>query len=101
MVRLKLPLTDFSLVLTPPLESVPAWAQLAFAIIGIVLTAGLVLWLYSYEVRLIRNRSALGLLALRAVALVLLWFVIMQPVFSRPASERVVGRVLIALDRSD
>ncbi len=101
MYRFTLPFTDVSLVLTPPLESLPAWLQLILAAIGFATTAGLLLWLYSYEVRLVRPATAIGLLGLRALVLALLWLVVLQPVVSRPSSEKLTGRVLVALDRSD
>src|SRR5207237_814574 len=101
MFRIPFPLTDTTLVLTPPLESLPGWAQIVLGAIGLAATVGLLIWLYSYELRLVRGTTATGLLALRAVALALLWFVIMQPVVSRPTSEKLPGYVLIALDRSD
>ena len=101
MYRLTLPLTDISLVLTPPFESMPGWLQIILAIIGLGFSGALLIWLYSYEVRLVRPLTALGLLGLRALVLALLWFVALQPVLSRPASEKLAGRVLIAIDRSD
>ncbi len=101
MYRLTLPFTDTSLVLTPPFESLPGWLQVVLAALGLSLTGGLLVWLYSYEARLVRPSRALGLLALRGVVLALLWLVALQPVISRPASETVAGRVLIAIDRSD
>src|SRR5262245_43301042 len=101
MFRIPFPFTETTLVLTPPLESLPAWAQIGLGVLGLIATAGLLIWLYSYELRLVRPMTATGLLALRAVALALLWFVIMQPVISRPTSEKLPGYVLIGLDRSD
>jgi hypothetical protein len=101
MFRIPFPFTDTTLVLTPPLESLPGWAQILLGVLGLGVTAGLLIWLYSYELKLVRPLTATGLLALRAVALALLWFVIMQPVISRPTSEKLPGYVLIALDRSD
>jgi hypothetical protein len=101
MFRFTLPFTDVSLVLTPPLESLPGWLQVVFAVVGCSISGGLLLWLYSYEVRLVRSSTAIGLLTLRALVLALLWFVVLQPVVSRPSSEKLTGRVLIALDRSD
>src|SRR5262245_24616599 len=101
MFRIPFPVTDTTLVLTPPLESLPGWAQIILGVLGLAVAAGLLIWLYSYELKLVRPLTATGLLALRAVALALLWFVIMQPVVARPTSEKLPGYVLIALDRSD
>jgi hypothetical protein len=101
MFRFTLPFAEVSLVLTPPLESLPGWLQVVLAVAGFSVSGGLLLWLYSYEVRLVRSTTAIGLLGLRALVLALLWFVVMQPVVSRPSSEKLSGRVLIALDRSD
>src|SRR4030095_4351494 len=44
---------------------------------------------------------ALGLLLLRAAVLALVWFLCLQPVWCSPTSEKIQGRVLVALDRSD
>ena len=79
MYRLTLPLTDISLVLTPPLESLPGWLQIILAVLGLGASGALLIWLYSYEVRLVRPLTALGLLGLRAVVLALLWLVALQP----------------------
>ena len=61
----------------------------------------LVLWLYRYELRLVRRRAAVCLLGLRLVAILLLVFLIcLQPILARSSSEELHGRVLIAVDRS-
>src|SRR5262249_40966405 len=99
MYRIPFPFIDVALVLTPPLESLPGWAQLLLGLFGLFLTGALLLWLYSYEVRLIRAVPALGLLGLRVVALTLLWFICLQPVFTWPSRQKLTGRVLVALDR--
>src|SRR5438552_3514456 len=101
MYRIKFPFTDTFLVLTPPLESLPGWAQLILFTIGGFASAALLIWLYRYETRLISPARAVGLLLLRGAVLALLWFVCLQPVVSKPTSERIQGRVLVALDRSD
>src|SRR5205814_6921230 len=98
MFRIRFPLTDTLLVLTPPLESIPGWAQLILLILGLIVSGGLLLWLYSYEARLISPLRAIGLLMLRGAVLAPLWFVCLQPVISRPTSEKIKGRVLAALD---
>src|SRR5947209_13279735 len=101
MYRIRFPFTDTLLVLTPPLESLPAWSQLVLAVVGLGVALALLLWLYSYEVRLVRPTTAIGLLALRGAVLALLAFLCLQPNISRPARETITGRVLVALDRSD
>jgi hypothetical protein len=101
MYHLRFPLTDTLLVLTPPFESAPGWLQVLLLVLGIGLGAGLLAWLYSWEIRLVRPPTAMGLLFLRGAVLVLLAFLALQPVVSRPGSERLAGRVLVAVDRSD
>src|SRR5262245_31515944 len=99
--QLKFPFTESHLVLTPPLESLPGWLQLLFIACGLLLAGGLLIWLYSWEIRLVRPLTAFGLLLLRCAVLALLAFLALQPVVSRPASETLTGRVLVAIDRSD
>src|SRR5260370_1384776 len=101
MSGLKFPSTKTLLVWTPPLESLPGWLQMLLAAGGLLLSIGLLLWLYSYEARLIRPLTAAGLLALRGAVLALLAFVCLQPVVSKPTREKLTGRVLVAIDRSD
>src|SRR5262249_5551898 len=101
MYRITFPFTDTRMVFTPPLESLPGWVQIILLLLGLCVTGGLLLWLYSYEAKLVRPLTAAGLLLLRICVLVLLFFICLQPLISRPASERIAGRVLIALDRSD
>ena len=50
-------------------ESLPGWLQMLLACGGLLLSIGLLLWLYSYEARLIRPLTAAGLLALRGAVL--------------------------------
>ncbi|HLZ09230.1 MAG TPA: hypothetical protein VKT80_11615, partial [Chloroflexota bacterium] len=101
MYRIPFPFTDTLLVLTPPLESLAGWTQLLLLFFGVVLSAALLIWLYSYEIRLINPLKAIGLLLLRGAVLAMLAFVCLQPVVSKPSSEKLHGRVLVALDRSD
>ena len=101
MYRVKFPFTETLLVLTPPLESLPGWLQMLLAFGGLALSIALLLWLFSFEARLIRPLTAGGLLALRGAVLALLAFVCLQPVISAPTREKLTGRVLVALDRSD
>src|SRR5262249_19652828 len=60
------------------------------------------LWLYRYELKLVRRATALALLALRLAVLLFLLFVLcLQPVVARVPVESLPGRVLVAIDRSD
>src|SRR5262245_37790907 len=101
MYRITFPFTDTRMVFTPPLESLPCSLRIVLLLFGLSVTGGLLLWLYGYEARLVLPLRAAGRLLLRGVVLVLLFFVCCQPLISRPTSERIAGRVLIALDRSD
>ena len=101
MYRFTLPLTDVRLIFTPPLESMPGWLQVLLMLFALALTGGLLIWLYSYEIKLVRPITAMGLLAMRSAVVVLLFFVCMQPVVSRGATEKLAGRVVVAVDRSD
>lgn len=101
MYRFTLPLTDVRFIFTPPFETLPGWAQVLLMLAAFMLTGGLLIWLYSYEVKLVRPLAAVGLLALRCAVVALLFFVCMQPVISRGASEKLAGRGVVAIDRSD
>src|SRR5205823_2085708 len=62
---------------------------------------GLLLWLYKFEMRLVRGGVALALLSLRALVLVIvLGLVLLQPVLVHTRTENLPGRVLVAVDRS-
>src|SRR6266566_940372 len=62
----------------------------------------LVLWLYLYELRLVRWFAALPLLGLRlAILFVLLTLVGLEPVYIHTTTEELPGRVLVVVDRSD
>src|SRR5262245_56052563 len=68
----------------------------------VVVPIFLVLWLYRYELRLVRRLTALALLVLRlAVVLTLLLVVCLQPIVAHATSEELQGRVLVAVDRSE
>src|SRR5262245_25003641 len=91
-----------SLVVNPRFASLPRAVQLV--LLGLLLAAPLVLmmWLYRYELRLVRPAVARALFALRAAVVVLLWAVLaLQPAWSRTVRESVPGQVLVAVDRSD
>jgi hypothetical protein len=102
MLRIPLPFQDSALLL------IPRWGELGtprqvtlLALLGLVPVV-LVLWLYCYELRLVRRPTARGLLALRLLAVVLLWCVVgLQPIVAHFTTEELPGRVLIAVDRSE
>src|SRR5262249_41145998 len=99
---LRIPLVDeYALLLSPRWgELGPGTQTVLLALLGLVPIL-LVLWLYRYELRLIRRLTALLLLGLRLAVICLLWLLIaLQPVVARSTSEDLPGRVLIAVDRS-
>src|SRR6266852_2121864 len=62
----------------------------------------LILWLYHYELRIVRWFAALPLLVLRlSILFVVLSLVGLEPVFIHTITEELPGRVLIVVDRSD
>src|SRR5262245_27598628 len=101
MFRISLPSTDWSLLLSPRWGDLGSAAQVALlALLGVVPVA-LVVWLYRYEMRLIRRPAAVLFLGLRLVVIALLWCVVgLQPMLARSTTEELVGRVLIAVDQS-
>src|SRR5262249_14315654 len=100
MIRIPLPFTDTVLLLTH------RWDELrgplpAILVVALALAPLLVLWLYRYELRLVRRSAALTLLTLRLVLLLVLFFIVcFQPIVARSVTEELPGRVLIAVDRS-
>ncbi len=101
MLRITLPFTDWSLLFSPRWGDLEQPAQIALlAALGLVPVL-LVLWLYRYELRLVRRSVAGVLLVLRLLVIALLWCVVgMQPVLARSTTEELPGRVVIAVDRS-
>src|SRR5581483_1326972 len=91
----------WSLLLSPRWGDMEPAAQVALlALLGLVPVL-LVLWLYRYELRLVRRSVAGLLLVLRLLVIVLLWCVVgMQPVLARSTTEELPGRVVVAVDRS-
>jgi hypothetical protein len=102
MLRIPLFSPDTNLLLSPrwgtfSIAAGQAGVWLLVCLIPLVLTG----WLYRYELHLVRHSVALGLLAIRMVAIALLLFVIcLQPAVVSVTSEELPGRVLIAVDRS-
>jgi hypothetical protein len=101
MFRITLPFTDWSLLLSPRWGDLAPGTQIALlALLGLIPVA-LVVWLYRYEMRLIRRATALLFLGLRLLVIALLWCVVgLQPVLARYTTEELPGRVLIAVDQS-
>ena len=101
MFRITLPFTDWSLLLSPRWGDLPLSTQSALlALLGLIPVA-LVLWLYRYEMRLVRRATAGFFLGLRLLVIALLWCVVgLQPVLARYTTEELPGRVLIAVDQS-
>jgi hypothetical protein len=101
MLRIPLPFDDTALLL------IPRWSELGIplqvtvlALVGL-LPILLVLWLYRYELYLVRRSAARFLLSLRLLVLLLLWFVVgLQPIVARYSTEELPGRVMVAVDRS-
>ncbi len=101
MYRIPIPWLESVIVLNPPFETLPGGVQL-FAIVGLAAILGLlIVALYRYELRVIAPMRATVLLALRALALIVLWLLSLQPALSRSRSETIPGAVVIALDQSD
>jgi hypothetical protein len=62
----------------------------------------LVLWLYFYELKIVRWFTALPLLGLRLAVLGVIFLLVgFQPVFVHTTNEVLPGRVLVVVDRSD
>src|SRR5262249_51915671 len=100
MWRIPLP-GDNVLLLTPRWSELQSPWQIVLPALLFLVPVGLMLWLYRYELRLVRRWTAWSLLAIRLLLLAMLWFVVgWQPVLVHEFSEEISGRVLIAVDRS-
>src|SRR5262245_51150235 len=101
MFRIPLPFTDTVLLLSPRGEGLEGPLRVAMLLLLGLAPAALVLWLYRYELRLVRRTAALGLLTCRLLVLLFLFLVVcLQPVVACAVREELPGRVLVALDRS-
>jgi hypothetical protein len=104
MYSIRLPFTDTTLLLSLPGGDLPGPAR--FGVLCLVLLAclvpiALVIWLYRYELRLVRRVTALRLLGLRLLLVLLLLAVIcLQPIVAHSTTVEHSGRVVIAVDRS-
>jgi hypothetical protein len=99
---LRVPLfDDWDLLLSPRWAGLAPAAQAALLVLLGLAPVLLVLWLYRWELRLVPRLTALALLGLRLTAVVLLWLLVaLQPVVARSTTEELPGRVLVAVDRS-
>jgi hypothetical protein len=101
MFHIRLPSPDSSLLLSPRWGELHGfWQAVLFALLGGAPLI-LVIWLYRYELRLVRRHVAGALLLLRlAVVFALLFLVGFQPIVRHTTTEELTGRVLVAVDRS-
>jgi hypothetical protein len=96
-----LPFTDALLKLTPRWGEQELIAQLACLAGAVLVPLALVLWLYRYELRLVKGAAALTLLSLRVGVLLFLWFILcLQPVLTTTSIRETPTRVAVALDVS-
>ena len=98
----RLPWTDATLRLAPPLAGWSVIPRFLLLAISLLLVLTLLARLYRYELKLIPRRFARILLALRVVLIAcVVLLVAVEPVVCRVRTEEVPGRVMIAIDRSD
>jgi hypothetical protein len=96
-----MPFTDAILRLTPRWGELGPAAQAIGLTLAVLVPLGLVLWLYRYELRLVKRPVALTLLSLRFCVLLFLWFILcLQPVLTTSATRETPTRVALALDVS-
>ncbi|MFN4261236.1 MAG: hypothetical protein ACK4RK_18260 [Gemmataceae bacterium] len=102
MYSLPLPWLDARLALSLPWTNLPVIYQVPLLVLVCLVPVTLAVWLYRYEMRLVRGRTAVALLLLRLVTLfVILFLVCLQPIVAHPYTEELTSQVLIAVDRSD
>src|SRR5260370_30382939 len=101
MLRIPLTSPDTTLLLTPRWADYSGPWQTSLWLLGCALPLALIIWLYRKELRLVRPLTALSLLGLRLlIILALLVILAFQPVVVRSQVEEVLGRVMVAIDRS-
>jgi hypothetical protein len=101
MFTIPLPWPQTHLLLTWRWSSSPWFVQVAVILLAFVPLL-LVLWLYLYEMRLVKTGMAIALLSMRLVLLLGLLFVaLLAPIWIHTTTEEYPGRVVIAVDRSD
>jgi hypothetical protein len=102
MLRIPWPNSDASLLLTPRWGELAAYLQVSLLAALCLLPVLLILWLYTHELKLVSKVTATGLLMMRLTVLFLILFlVLLQPVAASEHTDKIPGRVLIAVDRSD
>jgi hypothetical protein len=93
--------SEISLMLSPRAAELGPALQIALLALGLLVPAGLVVWLYRFELQLVRRSHALGLLGLRLLVLLVLWLAVaLQPTLSYTHAEAVPSRVCVAVDVS-
>ena len=101
MYRIPLSDPETALLLSPRWMEVSDPIQTALWITICLLPVCLVVWLYRWELRLVRRFVALSLLLCRLAVLALLLFVVsFQPIIAHSSAEHLPGRVVVAMDRS-
>jgi hypothetical protein len=97
-----IPFTDYRLLFAPRWSELPGAMQAILLLALCVVPTALMVWLYRYELKLVRRATALGLLLLRVSVLAFLIFILgLQPVVAHVPVESLPGRLLIAVDHSD
>jgi hypothetical protein len=101
MLRIPLNAETTELILTPRWADLGLPWQPALLTLLLLVPAGLVVWLYRYELRLVRPAHARGLLATRLVVVLHLWIMVaLQPALSHHGADATPGRVVVAVDLS-
>jgi hypothetical protein len=101
MIRIPLPVDDYSMVLAPRWPALGTPGQIAVLTLLGLGPVLLVFWLYRHELRLVRRLTAVALLGLRLATVAILWLLVaLQPVVVRATTEELPGRVIVAVDRS-
>lgn len=101
MIRWELPWDDMVLQLSPRWGGSSVVGPFAWTGLIVAVFAGLLVWLYRYEMRLVRGVTALWLCGLRAAALfILLGVVVWQPSLAHISTHETPSRVVIAIDYS-
>jgi hypothetical protein len=104
MYSIRLPFTDTAVLFSLPGSDLPGWQRAGLLLLVLLLCLvplALVVWLYRYELHLVRRITALRLLALRLLLVILLLAVVcLQPIVGHSTTIEHPGRVVIAVDRS-
>jgi hypothetical protein len=109
-LSLQLPFTDALLRLNPRWgsfdfgEGWKGWevvAQVGCLALAFLVPLALIIWLYRYELRLVKRGAALTLFSLRTLVIAWLWFILcLQPVLTTETTRKIPTRVIVALDIS-